>query len=188
MDSKGVCLEIQDSRSWEQSHSASTRAITGTTDWQYVENVYQTLPDAEAVNIIARRIGEEGPLKGKALFKDVRLEKFIPSIDTKIPYLSVNVSKNNEGSKIYLMVINKNMDESIASTIYLKNFIGAKEANAWILNGPSVDATNEKNPDNVTVRPAKFGIQSSQSEGSSSFSFSFEPHSITAIEIEKLKQ
>ncbi|MFH1446780.1 MAG: alpha-L-arabinofuranosidase C-terminal domain-containing protein, partial [Chloroflexota bacterium] len=71
------------------------------------------------------------------------------------PYLSVNASRNENGSKIYLMVINKNMDKSVTSTIELKNFVPAQEGNAWILNGPSVDATNEKNPDNVRVKHRK---------------------------------
>lgn len=89
IDPQGVCLEAQDGRGWEQTHfSAATYRISGTTDWQYVEVVFQTLPDATSVSVIARRIGEEDQLKGKAFFKDVRLEKFIPSLDSRIPYLS----------------------------------------------------------------------------------------------------
>ena len=174
----GVCLEAQDARGWPATRSAaSTEKINGTADWKYVETVYQTLPDARAVTVIARRIGDKGPLKGKAFFKDVKLEKFIPGIDTKIPYLSVNASKSADGNKVYLMVINKNMDEAMTSTIDLKGFVPASKGNAWVLNGPGVDATNEKKHDNVKVTQHEFEIKENP------FEFTFEPHSLTAIEI-----
>ena len=96
-----------------------------------------------------------------------------------LPYLSVNASRNKNGSKIYLMVINRNMDKNVTSSIELKNFVPAQECNAWILNGPSIDATNEKNEDNVRVEYNKVEIKDNP------FKFTFEPHSLTAIEIER---
>lgn len=177
-DENGVCLEVQDAREWNQTKSiTSTEKIKGTTDWQYVEVIYETLPDAKAVNIIARRIGEKGPLKGKAYFKDVKLEKFISLLDTKIPYLSVNASKTADGKRVYLMVINKNMDAPMTMMIDLKDFTPAAKGNAWVLNGSSVDATNEKKHDNVEVTQREFEIKGNP------FEFTFEPHSLTAIEI-----
>lgn len=179
VDDAGVSLEAQDARGWTKTRSAaSTAKVRGDTDWQYVETIYDTLPDARAVNVIARRIGEKGPLKGKAFFKDVQLEKFVPSVDTHIPYLSVNASRNQAGDKVYLMVINKNMDEAMTSTIDLKSFAPALKGNAWVLNGPGVDATNEKKHDNVKVTRHEFEIKENP------FEFTFEPHSLTAIEIE----
>jgi alpha-L-arabinofuranosidase len=77
------------------------------------------------------------------------------------------------------MVINKNMDEAITSLIDLKDFMPPGKANAWILNGPSVDATNEKKVDNVKVTYKEFEIKNNP------FEFTFEPHSLTAIEIKK---
>lgn len=190
VDESGVCLEAQDERGWSKTKSASaTEKVKGTTDWQYVETIYETLPDAKAVNVIARRIGETGPLKGKAYFKEVTLEKFIPSLDTKIPYLSVNASKSADGKKVYLMVINKNMDAPMTSTIDLKDFAPAAKGNAWVLNGPSVDATNEQKHDNVKMTHKTFEIASSPSappnDERNKFEFTFEPHSLTAIEIER---
>lgn len=188
-DANGVCLEVQDARGWTETHSAAaTEKIKGTTDWQYVELIYETLPDATAVNVIARRIGETGPLKGKAYFKDVKLQKFIPKIDTKIPYLSVNTSKSVDGKKVYLMVINKNMEAPMTAEIEFKDFTPAAKGNAWVLNGPSVDATNEQKHDNVKVTHKTFEIASSPSaprnDERNKFEFTFEPHSLTAIEIE----
>ena len=183
-DKNGVCLEVQDGRGWTKTHSAiSTQKIKGTTGWQYVEAIYKTLPDADTVKVIARRIGETGPLKGKAYFKDVKLEKFIPDVETKIPYLSVNASKSEDGSKVYLMVVNKNLDSEMTATIELKDFVPAATGNAWVLNGPAVDATNEKDHNNVKVTHKEFVVWSEESGVKNRFEFTFEPHSLTAIEV-----
>jgi len=179
IDKEGVCFEIVDSRGWDKTQSAAaTPKITGTADWQHVEVVYKTLSDATSVDVIARRIGNKGPLKGKAFFKDVKLEQYIPP-DTHIPYLSVNASKSTKGDKIYLMIINKNMEEAITSSIEIKDFLPSDKADAWTLNGPSVDATNEKKADNVKVTHREFEIKNN------SFVFTFEPHSLISIEIAK---
>lgn len=106
---------------------------------------------------------------GKGVKRDVR----------SLPYLSVNASRNKNGSEIYLMVINRNMNKNITSTIELKNFVPAQEGDAWILNGPEIDATNEKIHDNVSVIHKKVEINGS------SFKFTFEAHSLTAIEIKE---
>jgi alpha-N-arabinofuranosidase len=182
-DNHGVCLEIQDGRGWSISHSAEeTESISGTNDWKYVEVIYKTLPDASAVRVIARRIGEEGPLKGKAYFKDVKLEKFVPGLDSiNMAYLSVNASKNLDGKKVFLMVINKNMEQAMTVNVDLKNFISASHGNAWILNGPSIDATNENRHNTVKITQKEFEIKNNP------FQYTFEPHSLTAIEIEKEK-
>ncbi|GBD95578.1 intracellular exo-alpha-(1-_5)-L-arabinofuranosidase [bacterium BMS3Abin06] len=187
-DKEGVSLEIIDSRGWQETRSAAmTNKITGTTDWEYVDVAYKTLADAKFVNVVARRIGKKRSLRGKAFFKDVRLEKFILP-DIHLPYLSVNASVSNDRNKLYLMVINKNMYEAQTSIIEFKGFplsvesmatLGgdALRAEAWILNGPSVSATNEKKKDNVKITHKQIEIDKNY------FKFSFEPHSLTAIEI-----
>jgi alpha-L-arabinofuranosidase len=94
-----------------------------------------------------------------------------------IPYLTVNTSVNEDKSKIYLLVVNKNLAEPVCARIHLKDFLSSGGGDAWILNGPSIDATNEKNPNNVKVMHRKFEIRDNP------FGFTFEPHSLTAIEI-----
>lgn len=94
-----------------------------------------------------------------------------------VPYLSVNASKSRNNRRIYLMVINKNIDKSITTNINLGNFIASKMADAWVLNGPMIDCTNEKNHHNVMVRHKAFEIKGD------CFQFNFAPHSLTAIEI-----
>lgn len=104
-------------------------------------------------------------------------------ITTTMPFLhlvtnlSVNASISKDGNKIYLMVLNKNMDENITANIDLKEFDAYGKGNAWVLNGPGVDATNEENPDNVKIIHKEFEVKGSRLQ------FTFEPHSLTAIEI-----
>ncbi len=96
-----------------------------------------------------------------------------------VSYLSVNASKSTNGEKVYLMVINKNMDMPMTVTIDLKDFAPTVKGNVWVLNGPSVDATNEDKYDNVKITHSELKVENNP------FKFTFEPHSLTAIEIEK---
>jgi alpha-N-arabinofuranosidase len=185
LDKVGICLEVQDNRGWTYL-DVTTEKIMGTTDWRFVHVTFKTPTDAASLMVIARRIGKEGPLTGKVFIKDVKLERFDP--ETRVPYLSVNASKDKNGDKVYLIVINKNMTEAISAFVEIKdlplwNKIGTtsnkdlRQAKSWILNGPSIDSTNEKKADTVKVVSKKFDINDA------SFEFTFEPHSLTAIEI-----
>lgn len=107
----------------------------------------------------------------------MRLEKYTPSLDTCIPYLSIKSSKNADQNKVYLMVINKNFVESITSTIESKDFVPSGKIEVCVLNGPIVDATNERNPNNVRFTHKKFHINCN------SFRFTFELHSLMVIVI-----
>jgi alpha-L-arabinofuranosidase len=100
---------------------------------------------------------------------------------TAIPYLGVNVSKSADGNKLYLMVINKNMTNSITASISLSNFVPASSQNAYVLTGPTVDATNEdnSNPTKVSVSQQAFTVSGN------SFNFTFRPFSMTAIELKR---
>lgn len=185
IDEKGFCLAVADGRGWDKTRSATcTINIKGTTNWTYVGVIYGTLRGAETVKVMARRIGNYGPLKGKVYFRDVRLEEFsFPNI--QIPYLSVNASINESRDKVYLIVVNKHMHENITASIELQGFplsvqrfkSNYTKADAWTLNGPSVIATNEQVKNNVKVTHRKIGIDGSHLD------VSFEPHSVTAIEI-----
>lgn len=103
-------------------------------------------------------------------------------IDVKAngPYLSVNASKGKDGKKLYLMVVNKNMTGNVAASIQFKGYKAAK-ARVWVLNGPSVEATNEMNHSEVGVKQADINLGDRQD----GFDFVFPPHSLTAIEIGK---
>lgn len=94
-------------------------------------------------------------------------------------YLSVNASENYDLSKVYLMVINRNMDESVRATVEIKDFVPSSKVTLKILTGPSICSTNETKHNNVKVIEDEINIIGNQ------FEYSFKPHSLTAIEIER---
>jgi alpha-L-arabinofuranosidase len=100
-------------------------------------------------------------------------ERKLPA-DAAIPYLSVNASRNPKGDTVYLMVINKNMEESIPARIELDGFKPEQKVKAWILTGPAINSTNESDPKTVQITEKEGGL-----------TFTFEPRSLTAIEIRK---
>jgi len=66
----------------------------------------------------------------------------VPGNYGAVPYLSVNASKSDDGSNIYLLVVNKSMIDTITAKITLNSFIPVK-MQAWTLNSNSVDASIE---------------------------------------------
>jgi len=88
---------------------------------------------------------------------------------------SLNAIATTEDGKLYLMIVNRDLERDIAINIELNGFIPAPEATAYVLNGPAIDATNEKNPENVTMREDRLeGI-------ANSFFYTVEKHSVTLI-------
>jgi alpha-N-arabinofuranosidase len=182
----GVCIELLDARGWNATKSARASSnIVGTSNWQKVEVDYTPLPDAKEIEIRARRISGAGPISGRVCFRDVTVQKFIPRVYPAVPYLSVNASRSillgsdgkSKKTKVYLMVVNRNMKTAISTQIHLAGMTPQK-AKAWFLTGPSVDATNEQDPNNVSVQEHDYG------KVKNGFFVSFPPHSLTALEIE----
>ncbi|RLA78166.1 MAG: hypothetical protein DRG78_15760 [Epsilonproteobacteria bacterium] len=174
----GFRLEVQDVRGWTKTKWAkSTKDVKGSTDWVYVEKIFKTLPDAKAIKVIARRIGEKQPLKGRVLVKNVCLVK-IKAEDYRIPYLSVNASKSKDEKKVYLMVINKNLEKEVEAEIRLKGFeTKTGVAKIFILWAKRIDATNEGFFPKVKVYKEEVKFKGN------SFRYKFKKHSLTAIEI-----
>jgi alpha-L-arabinofuranosidase len=111
-----------------------------------------------------------------------KLAKYNFSVsNTHIPYLSVNASKSKSGDKVYLMVINKSMEEAMKSLVQIQDFKSEKFADVWTLNGPSISAENGRIPNNVKIMHDTINFDESR------FDFTFEPHSLTALVIEKRK-
>ena len=176
-DNGEVFIEIAEGKKCSVARPAShpDEAIDNS-NWQYVEALYKTGSDAGLVEVRVGVKGNKTSLNGKIFFKDVTIENYaLP--DTLVPYLSVNASRNKKGDKIYLMIINKNANDVMPALVHLKNFSSSNTADVWILNGPSIDATNEEITDNVKVVHKKIDITND------SFKYSFEPHSLTAIEV-----
>jgi hypothetical protein len=170
----GASFQIGDSRGWLVTHSAMVApSITGTTTWKRIEVVYKTLPDTTAVQILARRLSGTGAVHGTAWYKNLTLTRIIPKSLASVPVLTVSASRNANGAKIYLIVTNKDLHHAVGTRIVIKGF-KAIAAKAWSLTGPSVDATNEADPDRVGIHPIP----------ASADRIDLPPCSVSAIEID----
>ncbi|MCK4597633.1 T9SS type A sorting domain-containing protein [bacterium] len=99
-----------------------------------------------------------------------------------VPELSVCTSIDSAGTNLYIMVINKQLDENVEATIQVVGFEVQPEAHIWTLNGPSITASNEEDPNTVNIVP------SALSSVSSSFTYTFPAHSLTAIELRRSEE
>ena len=176
--SNGACLQIGDGRGWVVTKSTvHTSVVAGTKDWTQVEVEYVTLPDTKEIEIVARRLSGGGVVTGRAMYRDLRVQKFVPQSFAAVPYLGVNASRSPDKKKVFLMVVNKNLEAPVTAAIKVAGF-KPRHARAWTMTGTSVDATNERDPNTVTVKERDLGAVQATLE------VKFAPHSLTAIELE----
>jgi len=179
----GVRLSVQDLRGWKETHwSYFTIPVDETTDWIPVAVDFVPLPDSEGIRVFVRRIEGKGPIYGVAKVKDVEIEDLGPAPQYgPTPYISAIASTNGKRDRIYIMVINKNLNEPMKTRIKINGFSFNPIIHAWVLNGSSIDATNEDCQENVKIHYKRVKVNVKDN----SFSFTFEPHSVTALEIFK---
>ena len=173
-NSKGAQIQVGDGRGWLATKSVALSDEVKSSEWKKVSVDYITLRDTKDIEILARRL-EGGGSRGKIWIRNVKVEKFQPFNLGAVPCLSVIASKSEKGRKIYLAIINKKMEEAMKTRI---EGAGVRKARAFSLTGPSVDATNEENGENVRVREIPVEIK----EGA--VKVSLPPHSFTALEME----
>ncbi|MHB1461440.1 MAG: alpha-L-arabinofuranosidase C-terminal domain-containing protein [Armatimonadota bacterium] len=176
----GASCQIGDGRGWDATRSAVlTPNITGTHDWTSLTTDYIALDDTKSIMVMARRQMPGGAIKGRAIYGDTKVTEFIPKHYPAVPILSVNASRTLNGGKgkLYVMLVNKDQQHPLSVRVSTPGFAPAS-ASAWILSGPTVDATNEQNPQNVQVIRKNLGAVNGP------FTFSIPAHSLTALEIE----
>ena len=185
---QGVCFQIGDARGWTLTKSVSlTPDIGGSQDWMKVETDYTTLQDTKAITVAARRVSGGGVIQGRSYFRGESLTGFLPKVFPAVPYLSVTASKSTiptsssservARSKVYLMIVNKEMGRTIKTSLWLDDFL-PDHASAWMLTGPAVDSTNEHDSSRVAVKYLDLG------RVKNGFVIELPPHSLTALEIQ----
>ncbi len=141
--------------------SKSTPIVSGNTGWRAV-NVNFAVSESTDLRLSARARG-----KGRALFKDIRLERS-RVVPHREPYLSVTASKSSDDKELYLIIINRHPDRPLTAEIHLPGFQATK-AKITTLTAPTPEAEVK----------AKETIL--QLDTPNSFEFEFEPRSVTAI-------
>lgn len=145
--SRGAQIQIGDGRGWIATKSATLSPEVKSEDWRVVTVDYITLPDTQEIEIRVRRLEGVGS-KGKIFVRNVKVQKFQPFNLGSVPIVSAVASKSENGKRVSIAIINKNLDTS--TDVHIAG-IGARKVSAWSLIGPSVDSTNETNP--KAVRP-----------------------------------
>lgn len=142
---------------------------------RYVSIDFKPETDVGALSVVVRRTSG-GAALGAAEISDVKLRRLTPGSIGAVPFLSLNASTSQDGSKAYIMVVNKHMTDIISPTISIAQDT-PYSARSWTLTGNAIDSTNEANLPGVAVTAQEVGAVAN------GFNYSFPPRSLTALEI-----
>lgn len=171
----GATIQVGDDRGWLATHSVTVPpSVTGTHDWQTVTADYLTLADAKGIEIIARRLSGAGPATGAAAYRIVSIQEFVPDSYPAASVVMVDASATLRGTTVLL--VNRDMARPAAVTIDVSG-MSASRAEGVVLAGPSVDSTNEVDPNLVRTRPLTVA------RSGSGWAAVVPPHSFAAIEL-----
>ncbi len=176
---QGAGFQVGDARGWTATHSASVAGdVKGTTDgWVKVEVEYMTLPDTDAIQIVARRIDVKDSCSGKAWYRIESVQKFLPEVYPAVPYVKAVASRRKADGAVCVMVIHTDLDADTPLTLRLDG-AAAGRARAWALTGPSPQANNLKPPYRVGVHEL-----SCQVTGDGAVRLVLPKYSVVAIEV-----
>jgi len=153
-------------------------------DWMKVGFDFKTFEDTEVLKLMFFACSEENKIKGNIYIRDIKIKELGPVPQYgPTPYISAIASTNEKRDRIYIIVINKNLNESMKTRIKINGFKYDSIVRAWVLNGPSVDATNEGCQELVKIHYREKKVDSKDG----AFYFTFEPHSVTALELIKME-
>jgi len=164
---------IMDSRGYSQTGSAMRIAGGTGHEWSTYSGVFNALVDAPGVSLLARVEGGGG-LTGSLEVRNMGLEVLAKERFPAYSLLTAMTSLSLDGSKAYLIVINKSDTEDIETSIQVEGF-KAESGKLWEVNGPGLLALEG-------VRQTKDGVSVSIEDGGS-LTHVFPAHSITAIEL-----
>lgn len=137
-----IGIAVEDMRGWkEMFHQPSNLTRTGTSPWAWVTVEFKTLADAKKIRVMGRLIGGKEPITGLAEFGEVRVEKIKQSFGS-VESVVGTASKTANGDEVNLVLINKNLSDSVDTTIQIEGDYRAVKAET--LTGPSPLATNLK--------------------------------------------
>ncbi|MDW8289671.1 MAG: alpha-L-arabinofuranosidase C-terminal domain-containing protein [Armatimonadota bacterium] len=174
--SRGACFQIGDARGWLTTRSAAiTPEVTDTSGWTRVEIEYRTLPDTREVEVLARRLEGGGAVRGRAWYRGVQIQQWLPRVFPAVPYLSAVASRR--GKRLYVMLVNKHLSLPMRVEVQTQGF-SPRSATMHTLHGERVDSTNEQNPTAVSV------VRRAVGNVRRSFLVVLPAHSLTALQID----
>lgn len=112
LDGGKIGIAVEDARGWNRTHHQPKNIqLAGTTKWQWVGGEIRTLPDAEAIKIMVRRIGGKGKISGKSYFDEVRIMESASNLGS-VQSVVGTASISEDGEFVYLILINKELESS----------------------------------------------------------------------------
>ena len=130
-------LGLADARGWEQTHSAI--AVMGAEDargWQEFAGLFEALPDAPGVAVVARLEGGETGATGRLELRNIALRATSNTLFPSYALLTSTASLSDDGKSVRVMVFNKSADRDIVTAIRLGAFV-PRQTRAWTLSAPS---------------------------------------------------
>ncbi len=174
-----IGIAVEDARGWNKTHyQPKNIQLSGTTKWQWVSGEIRTLPDAEAIKIMVRRISGKGKISGKAYFDEVRIMEKTSNLGS-VQSVVGTASISEDGGFIYLILINKQLDNSANVQIRLPDEYQPVGAEAMF--GESAYSMNMPVARNEGVRLIKADWQ----EKDGYVYFNLSPLSMTGIQFER---
>jgi alpha-N-arabinofuranosidase len=153
----GAELQVGDARGWGTTKSAALSSdMVLSPDWTPVKADYVTLPDTKNIEILARRRGGSQE-SGRFWIRNLSIQPFTPFVLPKVPFVGAIATKR--GKQVSVFVVNRRIDGQSPVRIVVPKF---SHVRAWVLSGPSVDATNEVTPNNVAVSNLPVSVQAGQ--------------------------
>ena len=153
-DSSGAYVQIGDARGWNATKSAVSTERVISSEWKTVEATYSPLEDTTSMIILARR---QAGGKGKMFIRNVQVTRATPYNIGSSKLLGVTASKSKDGKTVSLLILNKAITASETLSITIPGKI--KSATAETMSASSIDATNESDPNLVSVKPLKTKIE-----------------------------
>jgi alpha-N-arabinofuranosidase len=154
-DIKGgkIGIAVEDSRGWKEMHDQPANIfLTGTTPWTLVTVEYRTVADAKKMRLIARRISGEGSISGIAEFGAFSIEKITQNLGT-VESVVGTASKSADGKELYLVLINKNLNNPVDTSIQINGNFRSVLAESLIGSSPLSTNLEAEKTDHVKIIP-----------------------------------
>jgi hypothetical protein len=169
--SPGAAIQVGDGRGWGATRSSALTEEVKSATWKQASVDYISIADTKDLAIQTRRLS--GGSKGRAWYRNLKVEKFTPENPGASPLLGVASSIKADGT-VCLMIVNKSLTNAFATALEGATF---SRARAWCLTGPAIDAVNEGVTNLVGVRPLDVKIEGGKA------GVILPPFSMTAVEL-----
>lgn len=172
-----AAMGLGDGRGWDRSQSAISISGINGPEWKEISGTLRGLKDAPGVMVLVRLEPGAKKLAGRLEVRNLRLRAYSKAQFPAYDLLTASASLSKDRSKLYLIVFNKSDSKTIATQIKVNGF-AVGQGRRWEVNGPSlgsiegVDEVVSNAPINIFNNSAKLG---------------FPPHSMTAIEFNKIE-